>query len=445
MLKKAQFLIAAPASNSGKTTLTLGLLKALSNRGYRVQPYKCGPDYIDPILHEKACGLPSINLDSIMASTAHVQELYSKHLDGSDIGIVEGVMGLFDGADKMKGSSAEIALLLDLPVILVINAKAMAYSAAALIYGFKHFRPDLKLVGVIFNNVNTPSHYCFLQDACLDTGVEALGYLPTQPDAHIPSRHLGLSIDPAIDFGGVCDLIASSLEQTVSIDRLLELTGSVVPVVRPVLVGVPVAPVRKIAIARDEAFRFIYAENVEILKSFGEVSYFSPLTDSILPICDLLYLPGGYPELFLSELSENTAMLESVRNYCLGGGKAYAECGGMMYLGQSIADIEGIEYRMAGFIPIKTSMQHPKLHLGYRTIYLGNLTIRGHEFHYSTCEELEGVSTLDARIENARGLALPAAIYRREQTIASYNHLYWGDHPSFIELLLNGGFNTPNL
>lgn len=439
MPEKPQFLIAAPSSDSGKTTITLGLLRALKERGLKVQPFKCGPDYIDPILHHNASGTTSINLDSYMASSGHVKSIYNKYLQNSKIAIVEGVMGMFDGADKMKGSSAEIALLLDIPVILVINAKAMAYSASALIYGFKKFRRGIKLVGVIFNNVNSLSHYSFLKEACYDAQVEPLGYLPTQPDIKIPSRHLGLNFDSSINFNELCDKIAFSISKTVDIDRLLTITTCNANE-EPEEVKPEKRTGYKIAVAFDKAFRFIYHQNLEIFEQLGEITFFSPLTDTTLPKCDFLYLPGGYPELFAEQLSENKPMLNSILQYCADEGKTFAECGGMMYLGNFILNQEGKQFKMVNFFPISTSMEQVKLHLGYRSLNIGDLVIRGHEFHYSTCTELESLNKMKCNITNAKGNPISSNIYYKNQTIASYNHLYWGEQKEFIEKLFQNAF-----
>lgn len=436
-----QFLIAAPSSGSGKTTITLGLLRALANRGLKVQPFKCGPDYLDPMHHKIAARQVSINLDTFMASAAHVRLTYQKYTAGAEAAIAEGVMGLFDGAEKMKGSSAEIAALLGIPVILVINAKAMAYSAAPLIYGFKNFDAGITLKGVIFNNVNSASHYSFLQDACQDAGVEALGYLPHQEAVEIPSRHLGLSTSSSIDFDALCDRIAASIQEKVNLDRLLEITSLPVPLPE---VATPELPRKKIkfAVALDEAFSFTYHENLEALRQLGQVTFFSPLQDEALPECDLLYLAGGYPELFLEQLSQNRSMLHAIRAYCGNGGKTYAECGGMMYLGRSIMDSAGQEYEMVNFLHLTTSMEKPKLHLGYRCVTIDGTEIKGHEFHYSTCLELDDAETLPCHITNAKGMAVPCAIYQKLQTIASYMHLYWGENTSFIQKLVSGGFSN---
>lgn len=418
---KSRFLIAAPSSNSGKTTLTLGLLRLLHNRGLQVQPFKCGPDYIDTKHHTAAAASQSINLDTFMMSADHVQSLFHKY--DADISIVEGVMGLFDGADRMKGSSAEIAILLNLPVILVINAKAMAYSAAPLLYGFKHFDPAVNIAGVIFNCVNTESHYRFLKEACEDVGVEALGYVPVNENIRIPSRHLGLNIGDEYDY----DSIADHIGKTVNVERLLEITTSTASI--PYTQNTPQTGTLKIAIAKDEAFNFTYYENIEVLKQLGEVTYFSPIHDTILPETDLLYLAGGYPELYVEALSANAAMREKIFNYCNNGGRVIAECGGMMYLGKSITDREGASYPMAGFLDITTSMEQAKLTLGYRTVTINNNILKGHEFHYSTYKE-EGDLVKTGEVQNAKGINVTTPVYRQKNVTASYIHFYWGEHQS---------------
>jgi cobyrinic acid a,c-diamide synthase len=429
---KPQFLIAAPSSNSGKTTLTLGLLRLLHNRGLKVQPFKCGPDYIDTKHHSLAAHSQSINLDTFMMSEDHLRLLYAKYSDGADVMITEGVMGLFDGADRMKGSSAEIAMLLDLPVILVVNAKAMAYSVAPLIYGFMHFNPQVRIAGVIFNFVNTESHYQFLKDACEDVGVTPLGYLPANDDIKIPSRHLGLAISPENDYDAIIERAAAHISKTVAVEQLLEITQRHVP---DVPVQTPLSPGRamEIAVAMDEAFNFTYAENLSVLKQMGAVTIFSPLDDWKLPPTDLLYLPGGYPELFLEKLSTNLTMRESILDYCNNGGKVIAECGGMMYLGTTLADNTGKEYPMVGFLGLKTTMKGARLSLGYREIEMGSNRFKGHEFHYSGCTE-HGPLEKIGKVFNARGKEVPTPLYRKNNVIASYMHLYWGEDPAWLHL-----------
>ena len=435
-MTNSHFLIAAPSSGSGKTTLTLGLLRALANRGLRVQPFKCGPDYIDTLHHTTAAGVQSINLDTFMASEMHVAEVYEKYASSADVAVTEGVMGLFDGSARMQGSSASIAELLNIPIVLVINAKAMAYSVAPMLYGFRNFYKGINLVGAIFNFVNTPSHYNFLKEACADVGVEALGYFPPNPAFAIPSRHLGLHISAETHYETIIQNIAEAIPKTINIDRLLEITraeSSPIPYdPSPQLNAISI----RISIARDDAFAFRYHQNIDVLARFGKVTFFSPLHDTVLPETDFLYLPGGYPELYAKDLSENVSMLESIRTYCQTGGLTYAECGGLMYLGQSITDVDGAEFPMVDVLDTTTSMLAPKMTLGYRIIQWDELTLKGHEFHYSTLEERIAQTSI-ASVTNAKGVTVETKFYRVQNTFASYLHLYWGDKPEFIQQLLS--------
>ncbi len=444
---KSSFLISAPSSNSGKTTLTLGLLRALRERGLGVQAFKCGPDYIDTIHHATAAGRPGLNLDTFIASEAHMRAMYTHHASRADVSVTEGVMGLFDGADKMKGSSAEIAALLDIPVVLVINARSMAYSAAPLIYGLKNFYPGIRVVGAIFNFVNTESHYRFLRDACADAGVEALGYLPKNEELHIPSRHLGLHISAETDYEQIIQKLAEIIPRTVDLDRLQEITavndeGDLISEDTVINASIHSKPLKdgyqnlRITVAHDEAFSFLYHQNIECLHAFGEIQWFSPLNDEALPETDLLYLPGGYPELFAEQLAGNLSMLESIRQYCESGGLTYAECGGLMYLGRELVDSKGAAFKMAGMLDLATTLQHAKMTLGYRVMHWDGLEIRGHEFHYSSLKEPWEQTPL-ATMTNARGIPVDTQFFRAKNTFASYAHFYWADKPEFIQHLIN--------
>jgi len=425
----AQLLIGAASSGSGKTTFTLGLLRALRNRGLQVQPFKCGPDYIDTRHHREAAGKPSVNLDSFMMSEEHIRILYQGYTEDADVAVTEGVMGLFDGYDRMSGSGAEIACLLDIPVILVVNAKSTAYSVAPLIYGFKHFSQGIRIVGVVFNFVASNNHYTFLKQAAEDAGVEALGYIPKQTDIEIPSRHLGLTMDDDFAFDIFADKIATLIEQHVDIDRLLELTNAYslqqdIPVHKteakhPIL--------NRIAVARDAAFSFAYEENIQYLRELGEVVFFSPLEDTCLPDADFVYLSGGYPELYLKELSGNISMLNSIRHYIEQGGKLLAECGGMMYLCESIADKDGNKYPMAGIFKQSATMENMKLRLGYRLLNYNGHQIKGHEFHYSCIIPQEHPIPSVAEALTAKGIKTDTPLYRYKNTLAGYTHLYWAD------------------
>ncbi|MBC9908970.1 cobyrinate a,c-diamide synthase [Chitinophaga varians] len=426
-----QFLIAAPHSGAGKTTVTLAVLRALQRKGLRVQPFKCGPDYIDPRLHSIAAGRPGINLDRYMMSDEHVRNIYAQYSAQADVSVTEGVMGLFDGAVKMEGSSAELAMFLDIPVILVVNAKAMAYSAAALLYGYKNFSPGLRIAGVIFNFVSTASHYRFLQDAAADVGLTALGYLPENISIKIPSRHLGLHISADHDYDQIINDAADHLSQYIDLDKLMEMTRA--PRKAYTTENKPAGRLR-IAVAQDEAFNFIYPQNIQALSSFGEITYFSPLQDQALPAADVLYLPGGYPELHLPQLTANTALRTAVKAF---KGKILAECGGMMYLGAAIHDESGQPYEMCDVLPMSTTMQQKKLALGYREVEFDSITLRGHEFHYSTFVDTPALTDMPIRVSNARGEMMATPVFYDDRIFASYLHFYFGDNLPALRKILS--------
>lgn len=424
----SHLLIGAASSGSGKTTFTLGLLRALKNRGGEVKPFKCGPDYIDTRHHKMAAGSPSVNLDSFMMSEQHIRDLYGRYTSDADYAVTEGVMGLFDGYDGMQGSSAEIARLLNIPVVLIVNAKSTAYSVAPFLYGFKNFYKEVNLVGAVFNFVASESHYSFLKQACEDAGVEALGYLPKQADVEIPSRHLGLTLDEAFCFDTFADRVAELVEKHVDIDRLLALTAyQSESLPKTSLPEQHLTTPLKISIARDAAFNFAYEENLQLLHRLGDVTYFSPLKDSVLPESDFVYLPGGYPELFLSGLSANQSMIRSIRNYAEAGGRLLAECGGMMYLCNEIKSAEGIGYPMVGLLNQSATMEQMKLRLGYRTLYYNDYLLNGHEFHYSRIEPREEKLASVATACTAKGSPVDTPLYRYKNVLAGYTHLYWGD------------------
>jgi cobyrinic acid a,c-diamide synthase len=421
--KISAFLIAAPKSNSGKTMISLALMKALVNRGITVQPFKCGPDYIDPMYHEKIVGYASYNLDSWMASNEHVRSVFDRNLPQPGVAVVEGVMGLFDGAQKDKGSSAEIARLLNIPVILVVDAASMAYSAAPLLYGFKNFNINVKVAGVIFNKVSGESHYHFLKEAAEDAGVEPLGYLPRDERLAIKSRHLGLHL-PGENKQELFDTAAELVEENIDIDRLLALTARTE---KTEFRNQP-KPAKKliIALALDEAFNFSYAANIDAMKQLGTVIRFSPVHDQTMPVADLLWLPGGYPELFANQLARNTTMQQSVKQFVEDNKMVIAECGGMMYLGREIIGENGESETMCGVFNISTSFENKKLHLGYRQINLDDFLLKGHEFHYSHLIQYEPISA-EVDVKNARDIPVKMPVLRFKNCWASYMHLYLGE------------------
>lgn len=422
---KPQILIGAPTSGTGKTTFTLGLLRALKKRGMNIQAFKCGPDYIDTKYHSVAAGRPSVNLDLFMSSSDHVKEIYAKYTNDADIAVIEGVMGLFDGSVKMQNSSAEVAEVISTKVLLIVNAKAVAYSVAPLLYGFKTFYDKIDVVGVVFNFVSSESHYAFLKAACDDVGIESLGYIPRNVGFEIPSRHLGLCIEDECSFDEFADRVSIQLEKTINISRLLELYESEEPSFVPYKKE-KVSNLR-IAVANDAAFNFIYHENIAVLSKLGEIIYFSPMRDIEIPKdVDFVYIAGGYPEMYLNELSSNIKMHESIRDYCNKGGKLLAECGGMMYLCNNIFDIKGNKFAMLGLLNQDTSMEKMKLHLGYRSIEISGKIYSGHEFHYSQISNSKE-SNIIGKVLSARGVELDTRIYKYKNVIASYIHFYWGE------------------
>lgn len=419
-MKPSAFIIAAPTSDSGKSTITIGLLRALSRQGYHVQPFKCGPDYIDPKLHKNASGVDSVNLDLFMQSEESVQTLFSSYQAPSDVAVVEGVMGLFDGYDRDRGSTAHLAEVLDLPIVLVLTPKSMAYSVAPLLYGIKHFRPELNILGVIFNKVNSPKHLAYLRDAANDVGVKVLGSIPTDKTLTLPSRHLGLITDDQEALEAHADQAANLVEAHIDLTQLLaDSQYQPISTISPIGSNAPKGT-KKIAVARDEAFNFIYTENIRMLEQFGTITYFSPIHDSQLPECDLLYLPGGYPELYAEQLSQNSAMIQQIKTYAERQAPLIAECGGMLYLCKSIITAEGKEYPMVGLFNHSATMEGAQLTIGYRQLEFFGVPLRGHEFHYSHLTATdEGV----ANQLNASSEPVDTLLFQRGKVIATYTHL----------------------
>ena len=412
---KSGFLIAAPNSGSGKTTVARGLMALFARKGYQVQPFKCGPDYIDTKFHAAVCGRASINLDTFMATPEHVRDLFGRYGSDADVCIVEGMMGLFDGYDRDKGSSAEVASVLGLPVVLVVDAKSSAYSMAALIQGFVNFRKDVHISGVIFNRVGSARHFAMLQQVCDDLGIECYGYLPKKAELEQGSRYLGLDFSEKPE----SRLLVELLEEHVQWQRLLELTIVASAVTMP---SKEEKQAGLTLIARnDESFSFIYQENIDRL---GNVSFFDPETD--VPCLDdvtLLYLPGGYPEKHLDALVKAEATRRAIRDYAEHGGRIIAECGGMMYLCESIVTDEG-EWPMCGVLPynITARKEDRRLSLGYRRFTLDGEEYRGHEFHYT--QFIGEVPPSVTQVYNAKGEPVPTPVIRYKNVLASYTHLY---------------------
>jgi cobyrinic acid a,c-diamide synthase len=416
---KSQLLVAATCSGSGKTTITMGLLRALARHSLAVQPFKCGPDYIDTAFHSLASGRLSVNLDSFMMSKEHIVDVYKRNSIDADVCVTEGVMGLFDGYDKFKGSSFEISDILGVPVVLVVNAAITAYSAAAIIHGFKSLNPNLNLAGVIFNRVTSETHFSYLKEACEDVGVQCFGYVPKTPGLEVPSRHLGLMLAPQNEMEDFIERAADALEAHVDILAILRATKVefTEPEEAPAIEKTGI----RVAIAADQAFNFTYKENLDWLRERCEITYFSPITDKKLPEADILYLPGGYPELYVDELSNNHEMCQCIKDFAEAGGKIYAECGGMIYLMHSL---DGVE--LCNVLPMDCTMSNAHLHLGYRTIDYNGYKWKGHEFHYS---ELVNGHVLPSVAQEYRvgGVKVDTPLYRYKNVIAGYTHIYWAE------------------
>ncbi|MCS2843140.1 cobyrinate a,c-diamide synthase [Bacteroides uniformis] len=447
-----QFLIAAPTSGSGKTTVSRGLMALFMKKGLKVQPFKCGPDYIDTKYHEAVCGRPSVNLDTFMASQEHVSSLYARYSADADVAVVEGMMGMYDGYDRDREPSAEVARLLGIPVVLVADAKSAAYSMAPLLSGFINFRPDIRIAGVIFNRVGSPRHYRMLQEVCEDLNVTCLGYLPKQKELEQESRHLGLDFSRSKETEGL-DMLAGLLEEHVDWELLLSTTGLPLPAAAVKEKPVLSEPGKlHVSVARnEESFSFLYAEHLDILRRMGTVTFFNPEHDRPIPQeTDLLYLPGGYPENRLEELAGARLARESIRSYIEAGGRTLAECGGMIYLSQSVlsdGDTDGgsagscvgnIGNEMVGVLPfsITNERKRRKLTLGYRRFDYNGWRLKGHEFHYTQFAVPEtdgkegGACSLPlsiAQVYNAKGGKVTTPVFRYKNLIASYTHLYWGE------------------
>jgi len=439
------FIIAAASSGSGKTTLTLGLLAALKKHGKSVQAFKCGPDFIDPTLHQLITGRPSRNLDLWMCGEAFVKECFERHSRGSniDVSVVEGVMGLFDGGASSTASLAKA--LKKLPVLLVLDAGGMAESAAAVVKGFETLDPDLNIMGVIFNNIGSQRHYKMITESVSKhCKTKSLGYLPKNAGFEIPHRHLGLrmGVENPIDAEAL-ERLADTVKEHIDLEAILVKAEVSSPVTNSSLHGSKSSTLSyynkvSLAVAMDRAFCFYYEDNLEMLRRAGaELLPFSPLSDKHLPTgIDGLYLGGGYPEMHAAELSANTSMLASVKKWTDGGGVTYAECGGFMYLTEGITDFKGRFHSMAGLFPTRSVMNKKRVRLGYREVELkksscfgkSGTLLRGHEFHYSDINEMPQKIERVFKLSSGKHEG-----YRIKNTLGGYIHIHFGFSPEAAE------------
>lgn len=432
-MNRSSFLIGGTASGSGKTTITLGLMAAFKARGLRVQPFKCGPDFIDPSLHRMVTGEISSNLDLRMCGRTFCRDIFSKRCLGQDLAVVEGVMGLFDGG---VASSASLAKTMELPVILVIDARSAAESVAAVLKGFECYDADVHIAGVIFNRVGSSRHRDLIERGVVGhCQSKVLGFFPRDIRFEIPDRHLGLHMgdEQPLNKEQIGQLV-DAVEEHIDLDALLQVSRCTTAVPQPSVSSQAYQVIDKdrvsLAVARDQAFCFYYEDNLDMLKAAGiDPVFFSPLSDSHLPPdCKGVYLGGGYPELFADQLSSNATMLSHIKRFAAEGGTIVGECGGFMYLCKDIETLEGRSRSMTGIFPLHIRMKPRFSRLGYRRPHLlhdcffgsKGVELHGHEFHYSeilkTGELGRGIYRLpDGRIEGQ---------YHRN-VLGSYIHLHF--------------------
>jgi cobyrinic acid a,c-diamide synthase len=423
-------IIAAPASGSGKTTVTLGLLRALRDLSIEIAPAKAGPDYIDPAYHTVASGVPCVNLDPWAMRPDLISALASRHTEGGKMLVVEGMMGLFDGAMDGRGSAADLATYLSLPVILVLDCARQSHSIAALVSGFRDFRRNLFIAGLILNRVGSARHEAMLRAALEPVGIPILGSLPRDERLQLPERHLGLvQAGEHLDVDNFIAHAASVIGERIDLKRIQQVAGrygsseSMANVARIPPLG------QRIAVARDNAFAFSYFHLLDGWRRRGaEISFFSPLADEApIESSDAIYLPGGYPELHAGRLAEAANFAAGVKRAAARGALVYGECGGYMVLGESIEDADGDKYGMLRLLPVETSFAKRKLHLGYRRIeplaaspFQSSLT--AHEFHYASIVR-EGNAARLFRVRDALGEDLGEAGIRVGSVCGSYMHL----------------------
>ena len=443
-MNSPRLLFAAPASGSGKTTLVCGLLRALKNRGQAVRSFKCGPDFIDPLFHETVVGVPSGTLDLFFGAEEQLRGLFCRHAARAEISLIEGVMGYYDGlgAATDRASSYEVAKALDAPVVLVVDGRGQSLSALATLEGFLRFRSDSRIRGVIFNRMSE-GVYAALKPQVKELGIRPLGYVPRAPELMIESRHLGLVTPGEIeDLGQKLDALAALLERTVDMDGLLQLAAEAPALTAPPATPVPPMPSTRIAVARDEAFCFLYQDNLDLLQDYGaELLFFSPLHDAALPAgAQGLILPGGYPELYAQALSANESMRRSIRAAIQGGLPCLAECGGFLYLHRALEDMAGHAWPMVGVLDAG-AYRTPRLgRFGYITLSAkadtaflpAGESVRGHEFHY-----FESESCGDAlRAQKPAGSRGWDCCHSRGPLLMGFPHLYYPSNPHFIERFL---------
>jgi len=449
-------MIAGTNSGCGKTTVASGIMAALVKRGLKVQPFKVGPDYIDPMFHSFITGTGSRNLDSWMLDRDTLIYLFKRSAKSADISVVEGVMGMYDGLGGRDdtGSSAHVSKIIRCPVILVIDGEGMSLSIAAIVKGFRDFDRNVAIKGVIINNISSDAHYKLLKDIIEEnTGTAVLGYLPATKECALESRHLGLV--PAVEVKGLkgkLGMLSAKTEETVDLDLLLKIAGNAGSLPDGAFEagfefrrkeGLKPEDKVRIGVARDKAFNFYYQDNLDLLEMLGaELVFFSPLEDLRLPGgIDGLYMGGGYPEVWAEELEVNQSIRADIKGKILSGLPAYAECGGLMYMSESIRTLGGKEFEMVGLLPGRSEMTSSLKRFGYVNVEVmqDNIlsrkgwSIRAHEFHYSSTFMDESVPSCFRVFRERRGGEGTSwnCGFRMYNLLAGYPHLHFWSNPDF--------------
>lgn len=450
-----KILIAGTNSGVGKTTISLGIMHALTKRNMKVQPYKVGPDYIDPSYHTFITGRDSRNLDSYMLDDEKIKYIVNKSSKDADISVIEGVMGLYDGfgIDLDDCTSSYTSKLLDAPVILVIDGKAMAASAAAMVLGYKELDKDVNIKGIIVNNVKTKSHYEIIKSSIEKyCDIEVLGYFPPNNDFSLESRHLGLVPSVEIDsLNSKFNRLSDEIEKYIDIDRIIEISES-----KEVSSEFDLKSFienhrvdnKSIAIAYDKSCNFYYKENIELLEDIGlKIKYFSLLEDEAVPEADYIYIGGGFPEIFASDLEKNETMRKSILEAHNKGIPVYAECGGLMYLGEKLIDKSLEEYSMVGIFKGVSKMTPSLKRFGYcygvakedTILSKKDEIIKGHEFHHSVFETEEECAYTMKKERNKKVIDQWEGGYSKGNTLATYLHTHFYNNLNCIENFLEKG------
>lgn len=442
--------IAGTNSGVGKTTIVAGLLAAFHEQGKRVQAFKVGPDYIDPGFHKLASGRDCYNLDTWLVPPHKMKPFFADMAGDAELAIIEGVMGLYDGGREGVSSTAEIAKTLEAPVILVIDCKAMGESAVAIAKGFKEYDPAVNLAGVLLNRIGSDNHEHMIRVAMERLGIPVIGAIRRDERMHSPERHLGLTPVTEVNPQTALDTIREAIKQSVDLEALFYLAEAAPKLIVPEVASKANSEAKvRIGVAYDEAFSFYYPASLQALADEGaELVYFSPLKDTALPEVEALLFGGGFPEMFLTELSENRAMLASIREVAAKGMPIYAECGGLMYLCESVTDFEGQARSMVGLVPAQCVMQAKLQKVGYVTatalqdtlLAPKGVSLRGHEFHFSTMEPSAPMTADNFpwafHFEGGRKGQVYNGGYSKDNILATYLHLNFAGNEAAAERLI---------